>query len=342
MVMGEKEWHKYQKRKSITYSQYKSFLKQMTRASLVSVSANGRSYVIKGNGRETNPNVTLIGSDEYFFSLMNLPIEVGRGFTNDDIFYGRNIAVIGNDVTLKLFPNINPIGKKIKIQNQEYMVAGCIGAKGAVMGQSRDNQVIVPITQYLRYFSNEWEESLTLSVQARSKEEINDAVDEATGIMRSVRNVKPWEDNSFEIETNETVTEQFSSFTDYLSYFGAFCGFIALIAAGVGIMNIMLISVKERTREIGVRKAMGARRSWIMTQFIVETITLCQIGGIIGIALGVAAGGLFSMAIGIKLTMPINWIIASIVICTILGIVSGAYPAWKAAKLDPIEALRYE
>jgi putative ABC transport system permease protein len=167
-------------------------------------------------------------------------------------------------------------------------------------------------------------------------------VDESIGIMRSLRNVKPWEDNSFEIETNETISSQFASFTEYLSMFGIASGIISLLAAGVGIMNIMLVSVKERTREIGIRKAIGAKKNWILFQFIIEAITLCQLGGVIGIAFGVIAANGLSTLINAETQIPLFWVLFSVGTCTLMGLIFGSYPAWKAASLDPIDALRYE
>jgi putative ABC transport system permease protein len=168
-------------------------------------------------------------------------------------------------------------------------------------------------------------------------------LDDAIGEMRTLRNVKPGEDNDFEIETNESLATSFAGFTGYLTMFGFASGAIALIAAGVGIMNIMLVSVKERTREIGVRKAIGAKRWNIMTQFVIEAVTLCQIGGVIGIILGFLGGLGLSAAAGFtSSSVPIDWVLGSVGICTFLGILFGSYPAWKAASLDPIEALRYE
>jgi putative ABC transport system permease protein len=266
----------------------------------------------------------------------------GRVFSADDISFNRNVAIVGNDVVVKIFPYINPIGKKIAIKNQSFTIIGVLEIKGAVLGQSQDNQVIVPISQFLKYNADWWEESVTISVKAMSKEQLEATVDEAIGAMRTIRKVKPWEENSFEIETNESISEQFGSFIGFLSIFGSICGGFALIAAGVGIMNIMLVSVKERTREIGIRKAIGAKRRWVLTQFIIETITLCQLGGLIGIILGVIAGNVLGKMLGMSIVFPVTWIVLSIVICTLLGIFFGAYPAWKAAKLDPIDALRYE
>ncbi len=211
-----------------------------------------------------------------------------------------------------------------------------------MFGQSQDNMVLIPITHLLNYFASFWESSVQIVLRARSRDVFTQAIDEAIGVMRLVRNLKPWEENDFEIETNESIKEQFSGLTKYLQWFGFISGGIALIAAGVGIMNIMLVSVKERTREIGVRKAVGAKRRWIMYQFIIEAITLCQVGGAIGIVVGVIAGGAFGLLIGGTFSIPVGWVVFSVIICTMLGVIFGAYPAWKAAKLDPIEALRYE
>lgn len=335
-------WRKYRNRKAITYSQLIELKKQLTSTSFIAGLTKSFGYIVKTPGFETDPNVTLVGADENFFLLNNLSIDRGRPINIEDIEFNRNVIVIGNDIVVKCFPNEDPLGKKVRINNQQFTVIGIQEIKGALLGQSQDNNAIIPVTQYLTYYSDWWDESLTIQIQARNMDALTETIDETIGILRSVRNVKPWEENSFEIETNESITEQFESFTGYVSYFGLFSGAIALIAAGVGIMNIMLVSVKERTREIGIRKAVGAKRRWILFQFIIETITLCQVGGLFGIILGIIASLLLGNAIGIQLTMPVKWIIISISICTVLGIISGAYPAWRAAKLDPIDALRYE
>ncbi len=335
-------WRKYRKRKAISYSVYKEFRKQMTTTNLISAESYSGGNTIKAGNLSTDPDVSLTGADENYFGNNNVIVEEGRAFSVDDISFNRNVAVVGNDVVVKIFPNENPIGKKIAIKNQSFTIIGILEIKGAVLGQSQDNQVILPISQFLKYYANWWEESVTISVKAFSKEQLEATVDEAIGVMRTIRKAKPWEENSFEIETNESIAEQFGSFIGFLSIFGSICGGIALIAAGVGIMNIMLVSVKERTREIGIRKAIGAKRRWVLTQFIIETITLCQLGGLIGIILGVIAGNVLGKMLGMSIVFPITWIVLSIVICTLLGIFFGAYPAWKAAKLDPIDALRYE
>ncbi len=335
-------WRKYRKRKPITYSVLKELKKDMTLAEFVTAQGFSMGNTIEYGENETDSDVGLLGADENFFTAQNVGISKGRPFTQEDIDYNRNFAVIGNDVVVKLFPNIDPIGKKIKIKNHSYTVIGVLESKGAVLGESQDNRVIIPLTEFLKYYASLWEYDLFITIKSQDYESLNEAIDEAIGIMRSIRNLKPWQENDFEVETNESLTEQFASFTGFLSYFGAFSGIIALIAAGVGIMNIMLVSVKERTREIGIRKAVGAKRRWILYQFIIEAITLCQIGGIIGIIMGLVASAFFGSLMNISLVLPYSWVIFSIIICTLLGIIFGAYPAWKAAKLDPIDALRYE
>lgn len=340
--MGHATWQKYRKRKPIIYSQYDEFKKRMTTTHIINATSSSSGNTLQWNKNETDPDVRLIGSDEHIFDINNRTIVLGRGITSYDIDFNRNVAVIGNDIVVQLFPNVDPIGKFIRIKNHKYEVIGVLKEQGAVLGESQDNLAIVPLTHFLKYFASYWEESLQIDVKAANNTALFETMDEAISVMRSIREVKPWQENSFELETNESLSEQFSDFTNYLAFFGAFCGMIALIAAGVGIMNIMLVSVNERTREIGIRKAVGAKKRWIMYQFIIETITLCQVGGAIGILMGILGGSLLGSTAGFDVVVPVQWIIISVIICTFLGLIFGAYPAWKAAKLDPIEALRYE
>ena len=340
--MGGHDWMKYRNRKPITYSQYVKFKKQMTDVKLVSSFSVSNGNTIKSGIYETDPDVTMFGADENFFETVARDISQGRAFSIEDVEYNRNIAVIGNDIIVKVFPHVNPIGQKIKIKNMFFTVVGVLQTKGAIMGQSQDNWAVIPLPMFLKYYANFWEEDLYISVKAFDKQSMYYAFDEAIGIMRSIRNVKPWEENDFEIETNESIGDQFAGFTGFLTIFGSIVGAFSLIAAGIGIMNIMLVTVKERTREIGVRKAVGAKRSWIMWQFIIEAITLCILGGLIGIGLGMLMSAYFGTAMGLELGIPVKQIIISLGVCTAIGVVFGAYPAWKAAKLDPIDALRYE
>lgn len=341
-VVTGNNWRKYNKRKSITYRQFNELKKKLDNVEYVSSSCQTGGETVKASGLSTDPDVTVSGGDESILLTTTRDIKTGRQINAEDVSMNRNVGIIGNDLVVKLFPDVSPLGKNININNQKYEIIGVLTAKGAVLGQSQDNLVIIPISQYLKYFTSEWEESLTISVRAKNKEALDQTIQEAINQFRLVRNLKPWQENDFEITTNDSISDQFSGLTNFLTYFGLICGIVSLGAAGIGIMNIMLVSVKERTREIGIRKAIGARKRWILYQFIIETITLCQIGGAIGIVAGIAGAWALSIAMKMPLVFPIDWIIIAIVICTLLGLLSGAYPAWRAAKLDPIDALRYE
>lgn len=341
--MGGHTWWKYRNRPEITYRQYLELQERVQDYALVSGAAKSFGYKVKSGNLETDPDVVIAGADHNYFYISDLEITEGRPFTPSDIEYSNNFAIVGNDVIVKIFPKEKSVvGKVIKIDNKSYTIIGVLKPKGALLGQSQDNIVLIPISNYLTNFSSEWEQDLVLIVRTDDPISFNYILDETIGQMRIVRNLKPWQENNFEVETNESLSDQFSSLTGYLTYFGVFSGLIALIAAGVGIANIMLITVKERTREIGIRKAVGAKRRWILIQFISETIVLTTLGGLIGIILGVVGGGLLGVVMGTSFTISTKWIIISIIISILLGLFSGVLPAYRAASLDPVEALRYE
>jgi putative ABC transport system permease protein len=335
-------WRKYRMRKDITYAQAKDFKNRMQLSDQICISNASGGFTVKCGNLSTDPDVSLIGTDENYFSVRNVALSLGRSFTAEEISSASAVAIVGNDLIVKLFPYSSGLGEMITIRNQQFLIIGVLQPQGSMLGQSLDNQVMIPISNFMRYYTNEWDASVDIAVRASSREAFMPAMDEAIGILRSLRNVKPWEDNSFEIETNESLSNQFAGFSKYLSLFGFGSGLISLLAAGVGIMNIMLVSVKERTKEIGVRKALGARRSLILFQFIVEAITLCQLGGLIGIGMGVLGGFGLAQLINTPASLPVFWVVLSVSACTAMGLLFGGYPAWKAAKLDPIEALRYE
>lgn len=344
-VMQHGDMRKYEHRKVITYKIFNQFKNdvEMKNIDYVSCSVDGdASNKISHNGLTTDPNVTVSGGDENYLTTASRNLSSGRPFTETDVSFRRNVALIGNDVIVKIFPNTSPIGKDITVGNHKFEVVGVLETKGASFGQSRDNLVVVPIQSYLQYFSSPWTESLTISIRAKNSQKLNAAIDDAIASFRVVRNLKPWIENDFEVNTNESISENFNSFTTFLTYFGLICGVVSLGAAGVGIMNIMLVSVKERTREIGIRKALGAKSSQILWQFIIETITICQLGCAVGIVIGLVGGWALSLTMNMTVVIPYKQLILAVVICTFLGLVSGAYPAWRAAKQDPIEALRYE
>ena len=341
LIMGNREWMKYRNRKHIDFVQAREFKRQMESAEAVSVNDYEERFIAKANNLATDPTVKVEGIDEAYFACNNVIIDEGREFTAEDISLNRPVIIIGRDVADRLFPFGSPLGQEITVKGRRFTVVGLQKKRGAILGSSLDNVVYVPISLYQKYFAEFV--SLTIFVKSPSSEALGFVTDEAIGIMRSLRNVKPGDDNNFEIETNESLANSFAGLTSYLTMFGFASGAIALIAAGVGIMNIMLVSVKERTREIGVRKAIGAKRWNIMSQFVIEAVTLCQIGGVFGIILGLMGGFALGSALGFtSAAVPTDWVIGSVLICTFLGIAFGSYPAWKAASLDPIEALRYE
>lgn len=342
LTFSRAQRRKYARRRDLTYSQAQELQARMTLPESIGSVVSSEGLTIEASNLSTNPDVTLFGADPAYFATNDINVESGRALAEQDMLLNRPVAIIGPDVASALFPRGSALGATIRIRARSFTVIGVLQSKGAVLGRSQDNQVIIPISLYLSAFADAERQSVKVYIKAPSLQALPATIDEAIGVLRSVRNVAPGADNDFEVETNESLTNQFSDFSKYLEFFGLASGIFALLAAGVGIMNIMLVSVKERTREIGVRKAIGARKSSIIQQFIIEAIVLCQFGGVLGVVLGIAGGSLLSAIIHLSLAIPWLWVAGSVVICTVLGIVFGLYPAWKAAQLDPIEALRYE
>jgi putative ABC transport system permease protein len=246
------------------------------------------------------------------------------------------------DIVDKIFPGINPIGNDIEVDGNKYQVIGILAAKGQSLGQSLDNVILVPIRTIDKIYGNSKNRSVNITVTARDKETYNATVEHIIGLMRQIRKVPPGEENDFEIWSNESLISQAASFTQYFKYGAGVISFISLIAAGIGIMNIMLVTVTERTKEIGIRMAIGAKRSNILSQFLFEAIFLCELGGVVGIIVGIGAGNLLGSLLNTPITIPYDWVVIGLVVCSLIGILFGTYPAYKAAKLNPIDALRYE
>lgn len=342
-MMTHDLWRKLRGRKDINYQQAKIFQQRMSKnAEAVGIENSTGGMKVKSGTLHTDQNVNVTGGDDAYFVTTNISIELGRPLNSEDVAMNRRVVVIGDDIVKKLFPIGSPLGKTVSIKKQNFIVVGTIKRRGSMLGQSLDSRVIIPISVFMKYIADEWDASVALSVKALSNDILDETMDEAIGVMRGLRGDQPWMDNSFAYYTNNTLTEQFEGFTKYVGFFGIGAGAVALIVAGVGIMNIMLVTVKERTREIGVRMALGAKRRWILQQFIIEAVTLCQLGGSVGIVLGILGGALLSSVLGTVVSVPMMWIYISVGVCTFLGVFFGGYPAWKAAKLDPIDALRYE
>ncbi|HET7152529.1 MAG TPA: ABC transporter permease, partial [Candidatus Kapabacteria bacterium] len=318
-MLSGKEWRKYMKRKDITYQQA-AMLRERATLPMDIGTIIGNNQIVKGNGETTDNAIGVNGGDENFATTDNLNVALGRQITTEDVTYKRDVAVLGADVVKRLFGITDPLNKTITIGSKPYTVIGTFSAKGSTLGQSQDNFVLIPITSFLKYYTDEWSSSVEITVRAPSVQTVSETEDQVIGILRTLRKVEPWEDNDFEVITNDAVTSAFEGFTQYVAYFAVGVSAISLLAAGIGIMNIMLVSVKERTREIGIRKAIGATRRNILTQFIIEAVALCQFGGIIGIVLGVGAGNLAAAYLQTSFTIPYLWIIVAVFICTVIGV----------------------
>ena len=331
----------YRKRKNIDFSQYQKFKSRSTLPILVSVLEGTSVRNVRYKDRIVKNYVDLIGGDDGTIRFYNTYLSDGRNFIDDDIHFGRNVCVLGMDVVDRLFPFEDPISKKIKIDGLEYFVIGVTERQGEAFGQSKDNFIAIPISTYLERFSDKWT-TLSIHVESSSESTFEKTKDEAIGLMRSIRKVKPEDDNDFEVVTNTEMIEQFSGFTSGVKLFALCVSVIALVVAGIGIMNIMLVSVTERIKEIGIRKAIGATKKDILTQFLMEAVFLSEFGGIVGIIMGIVGGNMVAIIFNIPAVIPIDWAIIGLVVCSAIGIGFGIYPAWRAAQLDPIESLRFE
>ena len=291
-------------------------------------------------GEKTNPNIVLAGGVPAFMYNNAEYVHEGRFLTDLDVEYNRSVAVIGQDVINKLFPYEEPIGKRVRINGKPFEVIGILEERGTSFGESRDNHVVIPITTFQKQYGKK--RSINITVQAVSAARMNQAIEEVRTVMRVERGLKSYEDDNFGIWSSNTLIESFNKFTLWIKIAAiGICG-VSLLVAGIGIMNIMLVSVRERTREIGIRKALGAKRRHIMVQFLIEAVVLTEIGGGIGILVGVVLPMVLASSIHLPTAVPVWACVLGVVFCSIVGIGFGLWPAMKAARLDPIVALRYE
>ena len=327
-------------RKRLTFDQAEESEQLLRYAESMSPNEDFSFTKIQFGDLETDPNVAIYGSNHNFLNNNSYEIYSGRNITQEDVQYSRSVAILGHDLLDDLFRSVDPVGHGIRIDNHNYLIIGVLEKKGSVFGQSFDNFVLIPYTTGKLVYGGK--RNIQIQVRAPDIAGIPKAIDEVTGILRTIRKVSPEEENDFEISTNESLSGSFDIFTSALYIGGAFIGLITLLGAGIGVMNIMLVSVTERTKEIGIRKAVGATKKAIINQFLAEAIFVCQIGGVLGMILGIAAGNYLAYFIGASVVIPIWSVIGSFIGMLLIGVVFGVYPAFKAAQLDPIESLRYE
>ncbi len=334
-------WNRFRNRRDITYAQATRFRELMAGTAEISLSLRNRGRRVSFLDRRTNPNVMLVGTDENFMVSRNYDISAGRNLGSDDVEFGRAVVILGDDIVKRIFLNEDPLGKSVRLDGQTYTVIGLMAAKGASFGESQDSSAIIPITQYLEVYGRSWR-SVGINVQAPDQATMSDTQDAAIGAMRVVRKLGPESPNNFEVYSNDSLIEAFNEIAGVVAIGAFVISAIALLASGVGVMNIMLVSVTERTKEIGIRKSIGAKKKDILVQFLLEAVVLSLTGGLAGVIFGVVGGNIGAHVLNAAAVFPWGWAVAGLVVCSAIGITFGFYPAWKAASLDPIEALRYE
>jgi putative ABC transport system permease protein len=338
---GPGSWDKFRNRKDITLDDFYRLESLLKQAKYMGADKARGGIVVKYGNRQTNPNIWLSGITEGVLQTANLTIETGREIRQTDIQYSSNVCMLGPDIVDKLFVGLDPIGQTVTVNGRPLLVIGVFEKRAQFFGQSFDNYLAVPITTFHSMFGGR-NDNVDITIMSYSNEDYESLIESTIGYLRTIRKVPPGKENDFEIMSNESLIGQINDITGGVKIGAVVVSIIALLAAGVGIINIMLVSVTERTREIGIRKAVGAKRKNILFQFLVEAITLCLTGGIFGILIGVGIGNLAGGFLNAVSVIPYDWVMIGLIMCVLVGIIFGTYPAYKAANLDPIEALRYE
>lgn len=329
--------------RSITYYEALRFKEKMPREhALSSISFVGTGIAeVKYDNRTTNPNISVMAIDENYLQSAGYALSKGRNISESDVEGAASVVIIGQELVAKLFPKVDPIGKFITLSGNRFRVIGVLEPKGNSFGFGGDKSTMIPITKGRAMYAT-GNRSFAINVMAHSSGQLDEAEDDAIATMRAVRKLKPVQENNFTVIKSDSISESLIENLSYVSLAAIIIAAVTLLGAAIALMNIMLVSVTERTREIGIRKAIGAKSTAILSQFLTEAIAICLLGGLAGIIFGILIGNGTSLMFGGSFVIPWTWMSLSAVLCLVVGLLSGFYPALKASRLDPIESLRYE
>lgn len=348
-VTKQKKGERKEKRSSIgkriTKDQAEKFKNDFNFPATVCINLFGsRDAVVSYQNKKSNPTTRVYGSDGHFIDQNGFKLAYGRPLNALDVSSGRNVCLIGSEIAKKFFnDNLEePLDKIIKVNNIPYRIIGTLNEKGSSLGFSWDNTVIIPYKSVQRFFNANPNSSFSIQVKVNDIKYMEPAIGEATGLFRSIRKLSTTETDNFIIDKSDSFVEMLLNQLSYLTGAAIIIGFITLTGAAIGLMNIMLVAVTERTKEIGLVKAIGGKQANVRVQFLLEAIIISLFGALFGVFLGVALGNVISLLLNTGFVIPWNWVILGIIICTIVGLLAGLYPALKASRLNPIEALRYE
>ena len=337
---------KAMRRPPLTLENAKAIQEQVETVDLVGSEIWEFGFAAEYKGESTNPNVSIVGGTPEYPPNNTHYVGLGQNISQMDVRGARNVAVIGFAIAKKLFPFTDPIGKDVRVDGRKYRVIGVFDEKKSAFGGFYDNYVLIPVSTFLRTYGmldrDGFSRSVNITVRAKTPELTADAMEETRQVLRRVRGVKAGEEDNFEFFNSQSLITQFNQMSMGIKIAAFIIGIIALIVAGIGIMNIMLVAVTERTREIGIRKALGAKPRSILFQFLLEAVILCNIGGIVGVLVGFGLGNLVSVFTKFTVQVPMEWAVIGLLFCSAVGVGFGLLPAVKASRLHPIEALRFE